>query len=90
MRLTNREIPFEPDATDLEIPAPTEPGMVTNDDIVPCPYCGTDNSLFLEPPVESGTQEFEEECRQCGRTYFLRIEGVPGGRVRIHAERLPD
>ncbi|MBA3583764.1 MAG: CPXCG motif-containing cysteine-rich protein [Gemmatimonadetes bacterium] len=80
----------EPDATELAIPSPTEPGMVTHDDTIPCPYCGTENSLFLEPSSDSSEQEYVEECRQCGYSYAIREVYEASGEPRIHAEQLPD
>ncbi|HUP00900.1 MAG TPA: CPXCG motif-containing cysteine-rich protein [Gemmatimonadota bacterium] len=83
------EILDDPDRSDRESPAPTDPGITTNDDVIPCPYCGSENSLFLEPSMESSEQEFEEVCRECGQTYVLSIVYDPSGQVRIHADRLP-
>ena len=83
------EILDDPDRSDREPPAPTDPGITSNDDVIPCPYCGTENSLFLEPSSESSAQEFDEECPECGQTYTVSVVYEPSGGVRVHADRLP-
>ena len=72
---------------ELGQPAPVAPGQTTRDSIFPCPYCGEENDLFLEPDPDRPVQEFAEECEACGRTYAVTVEYNDLGEPSIHAER---
>ena len=68
-------------------PAPMPPGRTTGDSTFPCPYCGEENDLFLEPDPDRPVQEFAEECETCGRTYAVTVVYDDLGEPRVHAER---
>lgn len=74
-------------AENLGEPAPAAPGRTTGSSTFPCPYCGEANELFLEPDLDRGTQEYNEECEICGRTYAVTVDYDDSGEPSIHAER---
>lgn len=75
--------PDDPDAG----PAPTLPGQTFVDSLVRCPWCGTDQDLFLEPPVDRPEQEFVEECRTCGKDFRVAIDWQDDGSPLIRVDR---
>ena len=82
-----RDVVDEVTDDDLPAPAPTAPGRTTDRSTFPCPYCGEENRLFLEPDPDRGAQEYVEECETCGRTYALTVDYDAAGQPSIHAER---
>ena len=84
-----RDLVDEIEVHDLSHPAPVPPGWTTADSTFPCPYCGEENDLFLEPDPSRPDQEFVEECETCGRTYTVTVEYDHLGEPSIQVER-PD
>lgn len=82
-----RPVIDDPDASDLESPAATDPGRTTSDSTVTCPFCGERMELFLEPGGDRGRQEFVEECQACSRDFEVSVEYDDAGTPRIHTNR---
>ncbi len=76
----------DPEDEDLA-PAPTDPGITTTDDTIPCPYCGEPVDLFLEPSGQRTKEEFVEECPACSRDIEVTVEYDDAGTPHIHAGR---
>ena len=57
----SRGQPDDPDAG----PAPTLPGQTFEGSLIRCPWCGTEQDLYLEPPADRPEQEYFEECSAC-------------------------
>ncbi|HUP20278.1 MAG TPA: CPXCG motif-containing cysteine-rich protein [Gemmatimonadota bacterium] len=77
----------DPDESDRGGPAPTDPGITTTDDTIPCPYCGEPIDLFLEPLGDTPKQEFVEECPACSRDVEITVEYDSAGTPHVHAGR---
>lgn len=84
-----RDVVDEVEDDELNFPAPIPPAPPTVDSTFPCPYCGEENDLFLEPDPDRPVQEFDEECETCGRTYTVTVEYDDLGEPSIQVER-PD
>ena len=78
----------DPDRSGRDGPAPTDPGITTTDDTLPCPYCGQPVDLFLEPSPQGGVEEFVEECPACCRELEVRVDYDNAGTPHISARRL--
>jgi hypothetical protein len=68
-------------------PAATQPGQFFQDSLVTCPWCGTQQDLFLEPPVDRPEQEYYEECSTCGEDFRVAIDWLADGSPRIRIDR---
>ena len=51
---------------------------------VPCPHCGADTLLFVDP-TEGARHEVIEDCQVCCRAILFRVEVGPD-RVTVQAE----
>lgn len=86
MQEEKRHDPYARDPESAE-PAPTDPGRVTTESTIPCPFCSEPVDLFLEPSTETSTQEFVEECPACSHDFEVRVERDTSGTPTIHARR---
>ena|SRR5687767_11065849 len=79
--------PDDPDHSGRPGLAPTDPGIQTVGDSVPCPWCGEEADLFLEPPGDTSKEEFVEECPACTRDFEVRVEYDENGEPHVSAQR---
>jgi transcription elongation factor Elf1 len=62
-------------------------GQAFQDSLVTCPWCGAQQDLFLEPPVDRPEQEYFEECSTCGEDFRVAIDWLADGSPRIRIDR---
>jgi hypothetical protein len=77
----------DPDRSERDGPAPTDPGIQTIGSEVVCPWCGAEQDLFLEPSGQSSVEEFVEECAECCRDFEVRVEYDAAGTPHVSARR---
>ena len=77
----------DPDRSGLEGPAGTDPGIQTVGETILCPWCGTEQDLFLEPSGETSREEFVEECPGCTRDFEVRVDYDSAGTPHVYAQR---
>ena len=77
----------DPDRSGREGPAATDPGIETVGETIVCPWCGTEQDLFLEPSGEASREEFVEKCPGCTREFEVRVGYDDAGTPHVHADR---
>jgi hypothetical protein len=77
----------DPDRSDLEGLAATDPGITKTGEKVECPWCGAEQELFLEPSGQTSKEEFIEECWACTRDFEVIVEYDASGTPHVRTER---
>lgn len=72
---------------DLDDEFPLGDGTADTVGFVVCPYCGEQNSIFLDPG-SGGRQDYVEDCQVCCRPWrvSVRYDAAGSASVRIEPE----
>jgi hypothetical protein len=77
------------DSPELDEEFPLGDGTADTDGAAPCPYCGEENELALDPGGGS-SQDYVEDCHVCCQPWRVHVEYDSNGQAHVSLSPLDD